>query len=166
MKYIIDSSSLINIFRNFSEDTFPTFWKEFYKMVDKNKIISVREALNEIKDNQDRLSSWAQERKKTLFLKPIEEELEFIEKIFQETNYQKLIDRKKIKSGGHMADPFIIAKAKHVNGCVITEDGFFLSGRLKNEKGNGKISLASVCRDINIDCVNFNGFMKKEGWEF
>ena len=162
MKYVIDSSSLIKAFGNFQESRFPSFWKKFELFVKEQKIVSVREVLREIEDNGDRLSKWAINKKKDFFLEPQIDELEFVQEIFQNRHYQRLIKQRQMISSAPVADPFIIAKAKSIEGCVITEDGFYRDGRVKK----GGPSPASICKDFGIACVNLDGFMEREGWEF
>ena len=53
-------------------------------------------------------------------------------------------------------DPFVIAKAKFVDGCVATEE--------KQKKNAAKIP--NVCERFEIDCTNLQGFMEREGWTF
>ena len=138
------------------------FWNKFDSHVDNEKIISVREAYQEIKNGGDNLAEWAEKNKKSFFHIPEQEELIFVQKIFQNKHYQKLIKIRNIASGTPVADPFLIAKAKVIQGCLITEDGFFRDGRLKL----GSPSPAFICKELGIECLNLTNFMKKERWSF
>ena len=163
MIYIIDSSSLIKSFRSYREDIFPTFWKHFNEYIDQKNITSVREVLREIREGGDRLAYWATESvDKKFFSEPTEEEISFVTEIFRNEHYQKLVKRKQMITNKRIADPFLIARAKIKKGCLITEDGFYLDGRLKK----GGPSPASICADLKIECVNLDNFMEKENWKF
>ena len=164
MIYVFDTSSLITAFNNLQQDIFPTFWKKFFACIDNGKIISVREALHEVSDCGDRLSEWAKTVKGTggFFSPPSDEELLIVGEIFQKKENQALISKQKRLKGGLVADPFVIAKAKHISGCVVTEDGFNRKGNIKENA----IKIAPVCMKIGVDCVNFDGFMRREKWKF
>lgn len=53
MKYAFDSDSLINLFRHYYPERFPTLWEKFDALVSEGKLISVREVVNEIGANED-----------------------------------------------------------------------------------------------------------------
>ena len=48
MKYVFDSDSLINLFRHYYPERFPTLWEKFDALVSGGELISVREVYNEI----------------------------------------------------------------------------------------------------------------------
>ena len=60
MIYVFDTSSLIDLFNNFYESSFPSLWRNFDQLVASQQIVSVREAANEIKSHykEDRLTGW------------------------------------------------------------------------------------------------------------
>ena len=163
MIYIIDSSSLIKAFRSYRKNIFPTFWQNFDKYVDEKRIISVREVLREIQEVDDRLAIWAKSVNKEFFSEPNNKELIFVEEIFKNDHYQKLIKKSHKLTDRPIADPFLIARAKNIqNSCLITEDGFYQDGTLKK----GGPTPAFICNDLNIDCINLDNFMEKENWKF
>ena len=55
-----------------------------------------------------------------------------------------------------MCGPFIVAAAKVINGCVVTEE---------SKKPNAP-NIPNVCEYFNIECTNLQGFMEREGWKF
>ena len=60
--YVFDSSPLIVLFKHYYPDRFPTLWENFDLLKSGNKIVSVREVLNEIRtySDADRLTDWAE----------------------------------------------------------------------------------------------------------
>ena len=121
MIYIFDSNVLINLFRNFQRGRFPSLWQKFDAYVVSGQIISVREVLNEIEGRDDKLSEWAKENRH-IFIQPSSEELAFIAEIFKVNHFQMLVRKEERLKGKPVADPFVIAKAKIVQGCVITDE--------------------------------------------
>ena len=160
--YVVDSSSLIKAFSNYQRSVFPTFWKKFDDYVEKGRLVSVREARQEMENGNDRLSEWVKAQGKNFFGEPDGAELAFVEKIFANKHFRGLVARKAILAGYPVADPFLIAKAKISGRDLITEDGFFKDGRMKENAP----SPAWVCHNLGIGCVNLDGFMKREGWRF
>ena len=121
MIYVFDSDTLINIFNHYYLGRFPSFWDNFNDLISKQTIISVQEVRRELERRGDRLSDWAMSHSE-LFLKPNDEESVFITEIFKIRYFRILIQKKQQYIEGPAADPFIIAKAKVINGCVVTQE--------------------------------------------
>jgi len=156
MKYVFDSDSLINLFRHYYPERFPTLWEKFNNLVLEGKIISVREVFKEIGSNKDPLGIWAKEQKNILFLESTVEELEFVAQIFQVQHFQAMIRKQERLKGKPVADPFVIARAKIFGSCVVTQE--------KKTKNAAKIP--NVCDHYGIRWTNLEGFMKEENWTF
>ena len=155
MIYVFDSNTLINIFNHYYLERFPSFWGNFNDLISKQTIISVQEVRRELEGRGDRLSDWAKSHSE-LFLPPNAEESSFITEIFEVRHFRILIQKKQQYIEGPVADPFIIAKAKVSNGCVVTQE--------KNTEHAAKIT--NVCDYVGIPCINLEDFMKKENWTF
>jgi len=76
MIYLLDTSTLIDLFRNFYPKQFPSLWEKFDQAVKAESIISIREVFNEIEERSDRLSEWARNNR-GFFQLPTSEELGF-----------------------------------------------------------------------------------------
>jgi hypothetical protein len=126
-------------------------------MIEDNKIISVREVLNEIISygNEDRLIEWAKNHKE-FFLKPNRDELLIVTEIFKIEHFQSIIRKKERLQGKPVADPFIIGKAKILSGTVVTQEQW----------KNNSAKLPNVCKRFKVDCINLETFMEKENWIF
>jgi hypothetical protein len=154
MNYIFDSSTLIKVFNHYYREQFPSFWQKFDEAILNGKIISVRAVKNELKDKENGLSAFVE--RNDIFYNPTDEETIFIATIFQNRHFQSLISKKARLLGREVADPYLIAKAKISNSCVVTEE------KLKANAAK----IPNVCQNFKVSCVNFEGFMKKEGWSF
>ena len=82
--------------------------------------------------------------------------MRFVGDIFSVQHFQMLVNKKARLKGLPCADPFIIARAKVINGCVVTEE--------KRTPNAAKIP--NVCEHFGVEYTNLQGFMKKEGWTF
>ena len=155
MIYVFDTSPLIDLFKHYYQERFPTLWNRFFRMIDLNRIISTRENLHEIENYNDLLSQWVKENKK-IFEAPSAKKVEFVKKIFINPHFQNIIEKRKILQGGYNADPFVIAKAKIKNASVVTN---------KVVKPNAP-NIPAICAHFRIPCINLEEFMETENWIF
>jgi hypothetical protein len=155
MIYVFDSNTLIDLFKNFYRNRFPTLWEKFDDDVKEGKIISVREVQNEIDGYGDQLAVWTKSASR-FFQKPSHEELLFVTDIFKIQHFQSLIREKERLQGRPVADPFVIAKAKVLDGYVVTQEA---------DKQNAA-KIPNVCKHFGVNCLNLEGFMEVEDWTF
>lgn len=156
MKYVFDSDSLINLFRHYYPERFPTLWERFDALVSEGKLVSVKEVFNEIGSGEDALAIWAKEQKNILFLESTTEELKFVGEIFQVRHFQAMIRKQERLKGKPVADPFVIARAKLSGASVVTQE----------KKTENAARIPNVCDHFGIRCINLEGFMKEEDWTF
>lgn len=157
MIYVFDTSSLVVLFRNFYLENFPSLWKKFNHSVAQEQYFSVKEVKLEINSypETDYLKEWSKQSKR-FFLFPSDEETQFISKMFKENpHFKNLIKSKNILRGKPVADPFVIATAKVLNGCVVSE------GKFKENAAK----IPNVCKEFNSH-KSLKQFMKTEKWEF
>jgi hypothetical protein len=146
----------MDLFWHYYPGRFPTLWKKFDALVAERRFLSVREVFKEISSAENSLANWAKEQKNILFLESTVEELQFVGEIFQVKHFQAMIRTQQRLQGKPVADPFVIAKAKILDGCVVTQE--------KDRENAAKIP--NVCKHFGIPCCNLEGFMEKEGWTF
>ncbi|WP_094545731.1 DUF4411 family protein [Petroclostridium xylanilyticum] len=79
-----------------------------------------------------------------------------VQDIFKVEHFQVIISGKNLLSGKPVADPFVIAKAKIIDGTVITNEA---------NKPNGA-KIPNICERFNVKCINLEQFMEVEGWSF
>lgn len=155
--YLFDTDSLSHL-GIYYPNIFTGFWELFDGVVDSGEVVSVREVYEELAYRRmaKHLVEWKKKHRK-LFLPPSEEETLFIARMFaEEPRFKALINPKKVVKGGRAADPFVIASAKVNNHVVVTQEK--LSG--------GVVKIPFVCNHYDVECINFEGMMEREGWEF
>ena len=155
MIYVFDSGTLIDLFRHYYPERFPTLWQNFDKLVSNAKVISVSEVGKELEDWEDSLSEWVKNHRE-FFLTPTIAEFDFVADIFKIDHFQAMVRKKERLQGKPVADPFVIAKAKISGGWVVTQE------KLKENASK----IPNVCEHFGIPCINLEGFMEKENWTF
>ena len=156
MAYVFDTSSF-SVIGNYYPERFPTFWEKFDQAATVGTIISVREVRRELDFYTPylHLSEWVKGHG-DIFSPPISAETEFVQEIFSVQHFQMLVSEKNRLSSNLGADPFVIARAKVINGCVVTEE----------TRRPNAARIPNVCDHFGIDCTNLQGFMERENWEF
>ena len=155
--YVFDSGPLINLFRHYYRERFPSLWKHFDEMIADGRITSTREVSNELDGYEDELAKWCKRNRRTVFVTPTASELEVVRNIFSVHHFQAMIRRKERLKGKPVADPFVIARAKCLeNGCVVTTE--------KHTPHAAKIP--NVCEHFDVDWTDLEGFMERERWRF
>ncbi|MDH5718813.1 MAG: DUF4411 family protein [Spirochaetia bacterium] len=157
MAYVLDMNTIKIMVLHYYRETFHSLWNEIDKLIANGDIISVREVKKEI-DNfykKDKLSDWADDNRE-IFINPTDDDLVFIREIFRVNHFQSLVKKQNILMGKPVADPFVIAKAKNINGIVVTQEAY--------KKNAAKIP--NVCEHFDIECINLEQLMKREQWKF
>ena len=156
MAYVFDTNSF-RVIGNYYPNQFPTFWRLFNQAVAVGTIISVREVRREldIQAHHTHLFDWVRDHG-AIFSSPEPVELLFVNRIFSIRHFQTLVSQKSVLNGLPCADPFIIARAEIISGCVVTEE--------KGRKNAARIP--NVCEEFGVDCTDLQGFMEREGWTF
>lgn len=157
MIYIFDTG-VFRIMSNYYPDTFPAFWDSITDYANSGNILSVKEVHKELETQltKDFAKEWVK-KNKHIFQPTTWDESVFIRKeIFAVKHFRNIIERRTILKGSPVADPFVIATAAIKNACVVTEEIF---------KQNS-YKMPTICKTLNVNCMNFEEFMKKEKWIF
>ena len=156
MAYVFDTSSFSTL-GNYYPEQFPTFWERFNRTVTVGTIVSVREVRRELEfyERYPHLSDWVQNHG-NIFFRPNKAEMRFVSKIFSVPHFLVLVSQDSISKGHPCADPFVIAKAKIIDGCVVTEEKLI----------ENAARIPNVCEHFGVDCTNLQGFMEREDWTF
>ena len=176
MIYVIDTSSWQQLFVCYRRIRFPTLWQSFDELVASGAIISVSHVLREIgnRDKKNGEFEWATANT-NLFPDLNEEEIRFLRNIFQVPRFRHVVrdylqdtnddenandfaDAHKLKDEktDESADPFLIARAKILDGMVITQE---------RERGN-RVRIPSICYHFDIACGTLDDLMEVENWSF
>jgi hypothetical protein len=156
MTYVLDSGPLINMFRHYYPDRFPSLWQRFDGMAEAGELVSVSEVAKELDGWEDRLSQWVHDNRE-FFHKPTVPEMTFVGRIFEVAHFQGLIRQQERLQGKPVADPFVIAKAAEIeDGCVVTTEVW---------RDNAP-KVPNVCQHFGVRWLNLEDFMAEAGWTF
>jgi len=153
--YVIDTSVVSALHKNYFRSRFVTLWQHFDEMVAAGDITSTREALRELEDFGGAPYEWAKGNS-GLFVTPDAKEGAFVARIFGIPHFQSNMERQKLLRGGRNADPFLIARAAATGSTVLTME--------KPKPNSAKIP--NICQHFSIPCVDLEEFMEAEGWVF
>lgn len=156
MIYVFDTSSFRSL-KHFYPSVFRTIWTGLDAMVHEGTLISTREVWTELKGQNvsEHVLEWAK-RNREIFSMPDQSEMMFVATIFKVPHFQSLIGEQQRLKGMPVADPFVIACAKIRNGTVVTEEQF---------KTNAA-KIPNVCRHFSVPCIDLEGFMQSQSWNF
>jgi len=153
--YVIDTSVISALHRNYYRKSFPSLWKRFDEMVASSQFTSTREVQRELEDGAATPLAWARENEH-LFPTPTADEAQVVVAIYAIKRFQANIEQQKLFKGGRNADPFLIARASCCKGTVLT---------MEQMKPNAA-KIPNICDHFKIPCVDLQRFMENEGWTF
>ncbi len=156
--YIIDTSSIIDLFRNYPIDRFPRLWKNLDKLIEENRLISHKKVLEELSKKEDNAYKWIKEREK--MLKDVtQKQAEIVKNILRD--FPELIDYNKEEE----ADPWLIALALEEREQRRLATRLVIIVTEERLKGN-KINIPFVCQKLEIESIDILGLMRKEDWKW
>ena len=156
MAYVFDTNCFIVIGHYYPEQ-FPSFWEKFNQAVENGNIISVREVRRELDRDaaEDHLAEWIK-RHKTIFVTPSPAVMQLVNEIFSVPHFRASLPDRTRLGGNPFADPFIIAQAKVMDYCVVTQE---------SERPHAA-KIPNICEHFDVDWTNLQGFMEREDWSF
>ncbi len=151
MAYSIDSSGILDLFRYYPPDVFPTIWTQMDAAARSGVIFAVDEVYRELEKKDDVAFEWLKARRMIV--------IELDTHIQQRVSailavHPRLIDTRKNRSSG---DPFVIALAQSRGLSVVT-----------GEKASGllaKPNIPDVCIALNVTWMNVLSMFRNEGWK-
>lgn len=154
--YILDTSSF-RVLGNYYPDIFPTFWTQLAQAVSDGEVGSVRETRKELElqDASEHVAVWVSNNP-LVFPSPTEQEMQMVAEIFRVKHFQQLIGEKQRLRGQPVADPFLVARAHDLGGCVVTEEAY---------KPNAA-KIPNVCQHFGIECIDMKGLLTRLGWRY
>lgn len=155
--YVLDT----NIFRyldNMYPKTFVTLWAHIDKLVQNEKLWSVKEVYNEIEFvcQSSHVEAWVKGNSRIFKPPSTDDEIRIIAEIFKYPQYRDFVRKEKLLKGYPVADPFIIASAKVNNAFVVTEERIAKNGA----------RIPNACLDFNTKYINMEQFLEKENLTF
>ena len=166
MIYVIDTSSWQQLFGCYSQERFPTLWIQFGDLVSGGAITSIHQVFSEIK-NRDKNNGeleWANAHLE-LFPRVSETESQFLREIYAVPRFSHVIPTEirdddvaedQDEDSDADADAFLIARAKILDGMVITQE---------RQRGN-RVTIPTICDHFDIKCGFLDDLMRMENWEF
>lgn len=153
MKYVIDTSVLIDLYRRYPQDVFPSLWDTIESMIEEGRWVAPEQVLTELKKGHDNLYSWANQRR-NMFI-PL---LPDVQRCLNEltVDFPGIVNPDELDDD---ADPFLVAVARTFSppGVVITHE------RRSNPL---KPRIPDVCKHYGIQCIGILDFFRKQGWKF
>jgi protein associated with RNAse G/E len=161
--YCIDTSSLIELKEKYPQTIFTNLWNNIDELIQKGRIIAPLEVKKEIEKGDDELKSWVKNKKRNkMFIKPDKFQVEKAKEILSKYSFLAKPD----KVDDVNADPWLISlvvkkldeekdilfKNKYI---IVTEESQIRINRIP-----------SVCKQMNIECINLIKMFEKEGWKF
>jgi len=163
--YIMDNSTISQIFRSFYRNAFPSFWEHFDASVQHGTITSVRHVRLELENARHPAIAQAPRYLSNLngsfFDDPTEQEQALVRDMMNDTQLSAAANRWHSKSerGTEDADPYIVAKvrASMLAAAVVTEE---------SQDPVHTASIYAVCHYCSIPCFNLEQMMHRLGWRF
>jgi hypothetical protein len=155
MVYVLDTSVLSALHRNYYRERFPSLWKLFDQMIVDGGFTSTREVFREIEDLGGAVLEWATKNQE-LFVVPNAKEGGVVATIYAVTHFQANMEKQKIYKGGKNADPFVVARAAVLGGTVVSME--------KLRPNAAKIP--NICQHFGVGCIDLEEFMEVQGWTF
>lgn len=149
-QYVIDSSALFDLRRQYPRRVFGGLWERFEEMCDNQQIVAPYEVLREIKNGQDELYEWSKERD-NIFLEPCEEEYSIVQEIVSKYNCGE-----KLYSTKPWADPFVISCAKYYGLPIIQHE--LLEGN--------RVKIPLIAKAYKLNCLTLVKLFDEENWFF
>lgn len=156
MPFVFDTSSW-RVLGNYYPERFPSFWDKFEEILEAGEVISVREVHRELENQvtQGWFQGWIK-KNNSIFHVPGQGETAFVAQIFSVPHFRNLVGQEQQLKGNPVADPFVVASAGVRGFAVVTEEA--------NRPNAAKIP--NVCERFNIECVNLETFLARQGWSF
>lgn len=164
MIYVFDTNSL-SILKDYYPGQFVRFWADMNKAVESGTIVSVPEVKRELdvrfakKKNKKNDHHWLKlwyDSHPVFFRRPGPEETLFVAEIFKVAHFESLVSTESRLKGSPVADPFVIAAAKVLDGCVVTEEKW----KPKSAK------IPNVCEHFGIQVITLEGFLSQMDWSY
>lgn len=160
MIYVLDTGVLIEFSKHYYKEVFPSFWDQFYDLIDDDIVISLKESQEELKKGSSIRKEWdyihySHDNK---FFKELNEgEEEGIQEITSLDIYTQKFKHKGNNTtlkeqwetyNDAVADPLLICHGLHHGSTVVTK-----------EKLTKLYNIPHVCRELGVRCISIKDFL-------
>jgi hypothetical protein len=150
-QYLLDSSALFDLKRDYPVSIFPSLWDNFNDLCQNKIIVAPREVLREIKKGNDELLEWA-DNFDEIFLEPTDEEVEILQEVM---GYYP--DRVIQKYGTSIwADPLLVAAGKHYHIPIIQHESI----------DPNQFKIPTVASKLDVRCIRLVDLFDEQSWRF
>jgi len=162
--YCIDSSVWIKIKDEYPIDIFPSLWSNIIDLINKNRVITPKEVINEIFDEE--ILIWIKDYEDLFVIDLNAKQIEKVKDVVR--NFPDIVDYEKERPD---ADPFIIglvlARKEEESTSLITINNVYIvvTDESPTKRGYRK-KIPYVCSQYGIECINLFQFFRREGWTF
>lgn len=160
MTYLLDTNTLIQAKNEYyGYDICPGFWDWIDMENDNQRVISIEPVLSELREGDDELTHWANERAHNLFL-PIDPET--IEALPSVVNWVNNFDFREAAKRDFLAkaDPILIAYAMSHNDMTLATHEIHVEGERR------KVKIPTVCRALGVPCIRTFGMLRNSNAKF
>ena len=165
MLYIMDNSTISQIFQALYRSAFPSFWEQFDNSVKDGIITSVRPVRLELENARHPAIAQAPIYLTTLnrsfFEEPSAREQALVREMINDPDLSAASSRWRSKNerGTEDADPYLIAKARTsiLPATVVTEESQDLSRTA---------GIYAVCHRFGSSCINLEQMMDRLAWQY
>lgn len=164
--YILDTSTISEIFRSIYQDRFPSFWERFDDLVRTHKAISVRSVEKELeivaRGEVANAVLYLRTLNRDFFSDPNQQEQALVREMLNDPSLSSANNRwiEKARNDKEDADPFLIAKARASSGLL---------GRtvvVTQESVSNPAGIPLVCQAFQVPCIDLRGMMSELSWRF
>lgn len=151
MAYSLDSSGILDLFRYYPPDVFPSIWAQMESAAAAGIVLAIDEVYRELEKKDDTAFQWLKARR-TMVVALDTEIQKRVATIL--AAHPRLIDTRKNRSSG---DPFVIGLAQARGFSVVT-----------GERPSGVIAkpnIPDVCSALSVPCMNVLEMFRKQGWK-
>lgn len=164
--YLLDTSTISEIFRSYYRDRFPSLWTLFDALVTSGGAVSVRAVQRELEVSaRGEVTSavpYLRGLASNFFSDPGEQEQVLVREMFNSPNLSSANTRWATRATGDRedADPYLIAKARVPSGLwarqiIVTQ-----------ESPTNPAGIPAVCQTFSVPCINLQQMMVELGWQF
>ncbi len=151
-KYVFDTGPFIQL-GMLDREVFVSAYAAVAAALSDGTITSCRAVFDEIDDKTGELKKWCAPNK-AAFVRPSVAEQLLVREIL--TKYPVLIKPSDLQIGKQVADPFVIARGRHLGLTVVTNERW---------KPNAQ-KVPNVCQHYGVPSMDLMGFFKAEGLRF
>jgi Domain of unknown function (DUF4411) len=149
--YSIDSSGVLDLFRYYPPDVFPSIWIQLESACQGGLIIAIDEVYKELEKKDDDAFQWIKSHREMVV--DLDTAIQgHVAAVL--TAHPRLVDTRKNRSQG---DPFVIALALARKCAVLT-----------GERATGNIAkpnIPDVCTALGVTCMPVLAMFRNEGWK-